>query len=99
VSHFTVDPQSLEALAGRLSGVESQMSRIGDVAAEVSPTQLGSADVFNALQDFHNDWSQGLDKISGNIGGVRARLSAAAQHYGETESGIVRAASPGGGAR
>jgi hypothetical protein len=89
---FQVDRSSLEALTSRLSAVESQMSSIGDVAAEVSPYDLGSAQLFLALQEFHANWSQGLSTISGNISGVAKRLSAAAQAYGTAETSIQRAA-------
>jgi predicted Zn-dependent protease len=89
---FQVDPSSLEALASQLASIETQMSNIGDVAAQVSATDLGSSSVYSALQDFHDNWSQGLAKISGNISTVTTHLSAAAQAYGTTETALEQAA-------
>lgn len=91
---FQVDPSSLEGLARQLDAVQSQMSQIGDVAARVSPVDLGSLDVYSALQDFHNDWSQGLAKIGGNISGVTDRLTAAAKSYDHAETSVKHAARP-----
>jgi hypothetical protein len=92
---FQVDRSSLETLAAQLAAIETQMSSIGDVAAEVPPFDLGSAQVFFALQEFHGNWSQGLSTISGNISGVTNLLIAAAQAYGTTETSIQHAAGDG----
>jgi hypothetical protein len=85
---FQVDRSSLEALALQLAAIESQMSSIGDVSAQVSPFDLGSAQVFLALQEFHGNWSQGLSTISGNVSGVTNLLLAAAKAYGATDASV-----------
>ncbi|MGD1053006.1 MAG: hypothetical protein ABR950_04175 [Candidatus Dormibacteria bacterium] len=89
---FEVDPSTLETLSGKLSTIESQMSNIGEVAAQLSPADLGSGDVYMSLQQFHDNWSQGLQTISGNIATVTRILTAAAKAYGKAESNITTAA-------
>jgi hypothetical protein len=50
--------------------------------------------VYLALQDFHDNWSQGLSSISGNIKGLAAILSNASPAYVTADSNVCQA---GGG--
>ena len=89
---FQVDHFTLQALAGQLSTIQTQMSDIGDSAAHVSPLDLGSPQVYSALQDFYNNWSQGLSTISSNITTVTKMLNAAATAYATAEAKATSAA-------
>lgn len=89
---FQVNSDSLLTLSSHLSWVSSQMSGIGEAAAQLSPADLGSLQVYSALQNFHDNWSQGLSTISGNITQMTQLLTGAAQAYGTTDSSIARAA-------
>jgi hypothetical protein len=95
---FSVDPDGLDRLHGQLSAIESGMQNIGNDAACYDPLDLGpNADVWNALQQFHNDWSNGMSMIKHNIGQLLKLLGQAADDYRGTEDQISQSATPQSG--
>lgn len=95
---FTVDPDGLDGLRGRLSAIESGMRGIGGTAAAYEPLDLGpNAAVWEALQNFHSDWSNGLAMITRNVQALLGLLSRAAEDYRGTEGQIAQAATPQAG--
>jgi len=96
---FTVNPDGLDALRGQLTAIHSGMQNVGNEAGSYDPLDLGpNADVWNALQDFHNDWSNGLAMIGRNLGALLRLLADAAAGYRQTDDQIAQSAGPSPGA-
>jgi hypothetical protein len=93
LSTYSVSSDSLRDLAGRLDGVYGEMRATGTVIGGYRGL-LGSPEVDDALDDFFNDWSDGMKKIEGHLEGVVQRLRAAADAYEQTDQDIAQAASP-----
>jgi uncharacterized phage infection (PIP) family protein YhgE len=94
---FTVDPQSLDSLRGRLDSIESRMTGIGGTIDSYPWQDLATTDdVHNALQSFSSDWSNGLALISHNIQQLTKLLSKASTDYQGTDDQVAQAATPGG---
>ena len=92
---FSVDPDGLDALRGHLTAIESGMQEIGNTAGSCEPLDLGpNLDVWNTLQSFHNDWSNGLSMISHNVEALLDLLAKAAEDYRGTDVQIAQAATP-----
>jgi hypothetical protein len=92
---FSVDPDGLDQLRGQLSAIESGMQNIGTVAAGYEALDLGpTPDLWNTLQSFHSDWSNGLAMISHNVQQLLGSLAGAAQDYRGTDDQIAQAATP-----
>jgi hypothetical protein len=92
---FSVDPDGLDTLRARLSAIESGMRDIGQVVSGYGPLDLGpNPDVWNALQSFHGDWSDGLAVITRNVAALAGLLAKAAGDYRGTEDQIAQAAAP-----
>lgn len=90
---FTVDPDGLDALSGRLGEVVAGMQGMGVAVSAYDPLDLGpDTGVWQALQDFTGAWSTGLAAISSDVTGLRERLTGASAGYCGTESQIVQAA-------
>ena len=95
---FSVDPESLDSLRGRLTAIESRMQGIGDTVSSYAWQDLGpDPGVHNALLDFAGDWSKGLTTISSNIQGLAGLLAMAAGDYRGTDSQVAQAAVPQNG--
>jgi hypothetical protein len=91
---FSVDPDGLDSLRGHLTAIESGMQDAGGVGS-CDPLDLGpNLDVYNALQDFHNDWSNGLSMISHNVAALQGLLAKAAEDYRGTDEQIARVSTP-----
>jgi hypothetical protein len=92
---FSVDPDGLDRLRGQLGAIESGMQNSGSEAAACEPLDLGpTPELWNTLQDFHNDWSNGLAMISHNMQRLLGSLAGAAQDYRGTDDQIAQAATP-----
>jgi hypothetical protein len=92
---FTVDPEGLDTLRGRLTAIESRMQGTGATVASYTWQDLGpEPGVFNALGSFHSDWSNELTTITSNIQALATLLGAAAGYYRNTDNGIVQATIP-----
>jgi hypothetical protein len=92
---FSVDPDGLDRLRAQLGAIESGMQDSGTMAGAYDPLDLGpNEDVWNALQAFHNDWSNGLSMIKHNIGQLLGLLARAAEDYRGTDDQIAQTATP-----
>jgi hypothetical protein len=92
---FSVDPDQLDLLTRQLQATGSGMSTTADTLAAYGQLELGpDADVWNALQRFHDDWSNGLFMIKDNIGRLVKLLTQAAADYRATDGQIAQAATP-----
>lgn len=94
---FSVDPDGLDSLSAKLSAVQATMQNAGNVAGCCDPLDLGQ-DVWIALQDFGNNWSNGLAMIGHNISALAGLLAKAAADYRGTDGQIARSAQPAPGA-
>lgn len=91
--YFTADPDGLDALNGRLTGIETDMRGIGVAIGSYSPTDLSpSGDVRKALQEFTDAWSAALKTINGNVSALRDRLASASNGYRGVEGNISNSA-------
>jgi hypothetical protein len=94
---FTVDPEGLDALRAQLAAIQSGMQNIGNEAGAYDPLDLGpNADVWNELQSFHNNWSDGLAMIGHNLQALLGLLASAAAGYRQTDEQIAQSATPPG---
>jgi len=92
---FSVDPDQLDLLHQQLIAVEYGMESSGSTLAAYRPLEIGpNADVWNALQHFSDDWSNGLFMIKDNIGRLLKLLAQAAESYRGTDEQIAQAAAP-----
>jgi hypothetical protein len=92
---FTVDPEGLDGLRGRLAGIESRMQGIGGIVGSYSWQDLGpDTGVYAALEGFQSDWSNELRTITNNIHALAVLLGGAATDYRGTDNGIAQAAVP-----
>jgi hypothetical protein len=90
---FTADPDGLEALSQRLSSLEDGMRGFTVAVDAYAPSDLSpSGDVWNALQAFGRDWSDGLQVINANVSALQQRLASASMFYRSTEQKIGTAA-------
>jgi hypothetical protein len=95
---FTVDPDGLDALNGRLGEVVAGLQGMDVTLSAYDPLDLGPDDgVWHALQGFTGAWSSRLETISRDVSALQDRLTGAAGGYRATESQIVQAASPADG--
>jgi hypothetical protein len=94
---FTVDPDGLQALRSQLERIQSGMQDVENLADSYDPLDFGPDDtVWNVLQDFQSDWSNGLASIGRNLTALGTLLDKAAADYRGTDQQIARtAAQPG----
>ncbi len=90
---FTVDPEGLDTLRSRLGAIESCMQSMGQTVSSYPWQDLGSSpDVYEALQNFSSNWSNGLALISHNVQALTKLLTNAAGDYRGTDDQIAQAA-------
>lgn len=96
---FSVDPDALDGLRARLGALQEDMRSAGNIADSCAPLDLGpNQDVWNALQAFRGNWSNGLAMIGHNIDALVGLLAKAAADYRSTDEQIAQAAQPASGA-
>lgn len=89
---FTVDPDGLDALSGRLGEVIAGLKGMDVALSAYAPLDLGpDAGVWDALQTFTGDWSSTLGTISSDVSALQDQLTRAAGGYRTTESQIQQA--------
>lgn len=92
---FSVDPDGLDRLQAQLSTLRETMQNSANVAVSFEPLDLGpDQNVWNALQGFHDNWSNGLAMIGHNISALVGLLAKAAADYRGTDEQIAQAAQP-----
>jgi hypothetical protein len=95
---FTVDPDGLDALNGRLSEVVAGLKGMDVALSAYDPLDLGpDGSVWDALQGFTGAWSSSLGAISSDVSALQDRLTGAAGGYRTTEGQIAQATTPPGG--
>lgn len=94
---FTVDPDRLDALDGRLGEVVAGLKGMDVALSAYDPADLGPSGVWHALQGFTGAWSSTLGTISSDVSALQDRLTGAASGYRTTESQIVQATTPANG--
>jgi Excreted virulence factor EspC, type VII ESX diderm len=94
---FRVNPDELDVLRRQLDDVVAGMNAAGNSCTGYQAADLGpTAAVWNSLERFHGDWSDGVAKIKQNVAGLAARLSEAARAYRELDGRIAGQESVGG---
>jgi hypothetical protein len=94
---FTVDPDGLDRMRAELDHIGTSMQDIGRVAGSYDPLDLGpDPSVWNALQQFDGDWSDGMRTIGQNLTALEGLLSKAAAHYRGTDAQLAQAAAQSG---
>jgi uncharacterized protein YukE len=91
MSSFTVDPASLQAMAGVLSGLGQQMSALQKLPAS-SAAALGGGQVEQALEGFCSHWQHGVSLLDESLKGLVSNLEQAAANYHTSDACIARAA-------
>ena len=104
-SGFTVEPDTLRALAtgltnlgGTLDTIHDGREQLGIAVSAPSFDHNGLERTFNdaakALVDFAGNWSNGIDKFKKDADTVSTALSSAADAYSQTDSSLAQAVSP-----
>jgi hypothetical protein len=93
---FTVDPATLSALSGGLSGIHAQMQGMKGVATGYEGL-LGGSDLDGQVEGFCGHWGYGISQLADQMTKVIQHLDAAAACYGKTEQAISAASGGGGG--
>jgi len=90
VARFTVDPATLHALAGTLTGIHAEMDSMHSVASGYEGV-LGGRDLEGEVESFCSSWGYGIHKLADHMEKVIERLDAAAATYGQSETDIATA--------
>ena len=94
--YFTADPDGLDALSQRLSGLEAGLQGLTVAVDAYAPADLSpSGDVWYALKAFSQDWSAELQVLNGNVSALQQRLAGASTLYRSTDQQIGAAAQQG----
>jgi hypothetical protein len=88
---FTVDPATLQALSGTLSGIHSEMQSMHGVA-EGYEGLLGGSDLEGEVEGFCSHWGYGIGQLADHMTKVVQRLDAAAANYERAEADIGKGA-------
>jgi len=87
---FTVDPTTLSALQGTLSGLYSELSTMYKIASSYHGA-IGGSSLEGEVGNFLGAWHSGVQLIEGDMGKVMQRLGEAASSYENSEACIVSA--------
>jgi uncharacterized protein YukE len=86
---FTADPDGLDALGQRLTGIADSMQGLAVDIDRYQPSDLSpSGDVWDGLKTLNEQWSRALSTINGNVSALQQRLAGAGQLYRETDQQI-----------
>jgi hypothetical protein len=95
-ARFTVDPDGLNTLSGRLGELVSAVGGIDLTVSMYDPADLGPGNsVASAAEAFSAAWASNLTRVASDVAGLRDRLTSAAASYSGTEEQIAQAATPG----
>jgi hypothetical protein len=93
---FTADPDGLDALSQRLTGIEDSMQGLAVDIDRYEPSDLSpDGDVWGALKTLNEQWSRALSAINGNVSALQQRLAGASKLYRETDQQISQVARQG----
>jgi hypothetical protein len=94
---FTVDPDGLDALSGRLGDLATTMGGIDLAVSQYDPLDLDpDGKVLAAAQKFADAWASNLKQVAADVSDLRDRLGGAGTSYREVEANVSRAATPPG---
>ncbi len=92
-ARFTVEPDELDTLSGRLTELASTMAGIATTVSLYDPPDLGPG-VATAAGNFSDAVADSLTQIEASVTSLRDRLTAASGGYRDTELRIATAATP-----
>jgi hypothetical protein len=79
---FTADPDGLDALSQRLTGIADDMQGLAVNIDRYDPDDLSpSGDVWGTLQALNEEWSKALSAINENVSALQLRLTGASKLY------------------
>jgi hypothetical protein len=86
---FTADPDGLDSLSQRLTGIADNMQGLAVDIDRYEPSDLSpSGDVWDALKALNEEWSKALSTINGNVSALQQRLAGAGKLYREADQQI-----------
>jgi hypothetical protein len=85
---LSVDLTGLRTLSSTLSGVRGSLDATRDVI-EASRDDLGSAEVYDALDSFESNWDDGRGQIDKNMQAMIEILDESADAYEQTDQELA----------
>jgi uncharacterized protein YukE len=89
MSAFEVTPSELDALAGQLSGLLSELSAATAIVSSSSSGAAQNGQLEAAIDSFASGWRSGLGDLQRKLDEFSSRLKAAAAGYQGAEDGIA----------
>ncbi len=93
MSTMKFNTATIAELASRLGALTEQLKSSGALPT-LTAEQFGSPVLVHRMQEFTQDWSDGMDRIVGELEHTAALLRDAAEHYGKTEFTVQAAVKP-----
>jgi hypothetical protein len=95
-AYFTADPDGLDALSQRLTGIADSMQGLAVDIDRYEPDDLSpSGDVWDALKALNDEWSKALSAINENVSALQLRLAGASKLYREADQQLSDVARQG----
>lgn len=88
MTSFTVTPQSLDALAGSLGQVASELNSIASRLASGDAAAAGDPGLVEAVSSYLHCWGTGVGNVSDWLNQVQTALHNAAAGYSDTDSAV-----------
>ena len=85
---LSVDVEGLRTLSGTLASVRSNLDATRHVI-EATRHDLGSDDLYDALDDFENNWDDGRGQIDKNMQAMMEILDESADAYEKTDQDLA----------
>jgi hypothetical protein len=82
---FTVAPDSLTTLAGKISSLAGELSGVASTVGHGDATPAGDAGLEQTIRDYLNCWSSGLGDLRELLDQFQKALAAAAVGYSGTD--------------
>lgn len=89
---FSVNTGDLDAIAAAFGTARSDVANLrgvltGGASEPQSASVIGSASAAGQYQAVYQEWLKNLDQLASSLGTMASKISAAARHYAQTESG------------
>lgn len=88
VADLVVDGAGLSGLSSSLSSITDNLDATRSTI-EAAGNDLGSGDVWDALDDFESSWDDGRGQIEKNMRAMRELLEAAVKAYGDVDQELA----------
>lgn len=85
-----VDIEGLTAVSSALRSVARGLDDTRGVI-EAAQSDLGSGEVYDALDAFESHWDDGREQIKKNMSAIEQALDTAARHYRRTDQNLAAA--------